>query len=853
VLNPKDRSIEEYFSREENRLLFPLFCNSLIALEAPQTRTFPILTSRPGPDGGIDGEWELTGAVTSESAVAVDGWNVYQFKTADAVTQGEKEAFSELCQKVRGAVADLLNRQTEPKILGRYYLFVNLRLGPESEATTRQGSKVNTRRQKLRTALLDGASKKTDVAIIDAAQIAGFCIRHPVLGRAWFAANLAQPWIRMQQQEKRLSAVEVGFVGRDDELATLQQWIRDPDIRVISISGPNSIGKTRTVIEATKDHAAITFFFEDVHSLLADGVELYATPERPIVLVVDDPAIEDARRLARQCVASSKPIKLIATLPSPRHAPVIRLGDDRFEKRVQFEPLKKEVATKLITSVNPTLTARMRDWILHQAGGIPGIIVAASRLGDSLRTDADSFREQLSSPLKQKCISSVGREGLEVLQAVSALTYVYTSSGVCELETLLSFISPDTKVLRARNLLDELDAAGFIRRQGDYATVIPPMFAASLFHAVVRQDPTVPRRIFEELDAQGKLRFLDRVVTIEPSDDLEFSEYLFGTEGPFRNQAQFRKHVSLLEHVARAFPEATVRFLQKNIEQIWESITSDQRETTSHLLLALNELLDDPSTAPIAFAVLTDLAERETLLSQGTAIADDLVECFVYWYPRSIRYEEREASVDAMLQSKSGLLRRLAARAIAISTNPPRTLSGRSVALRRFGGEPSYGTWGDCWDFLFRMLARRIALCSDPDREVLGLAVGDFSHAVSSVTEEMPAEKALKWVKAIVGPFLKSRLKLDPSALRDSVRWLRDRFEGRRTSVPQPRIAEFNRVVYGLNRILQRLEKGPFAYRLRLALGRDFDRDELGLFHLCSVGRVGESGLELTGSGCGAK
>ena len=149
MTSPTD--VELKFSRDAERASFPSFCNSLIALEAPRTRTFPILTTKAGPDGGMDGEWDLTGVdgfVTVSIASA--GWNVYQFKTLDVPTLGAQKAFSELCRRVRGAVKDVIFRQAEPKTLAKYVLFTNLRLGLESESSTVNGRSLNTQRADLR-------------------------------------------------------------------------------------------------------------------------------------------------------------------------------------------------------------------------------------------------------------------------------------------------------------------------------------------------------------------------------------------------------------------------------------------------------------------------------------------------------------------------------------------------------------------------------------------------------------------------------------------------------------------------------------------------------------------------------
>lgn len=75
ILSPTE--IEQRFAADPGKAMFPFFCDALIAHEAPHTSTSPILTSKAGPDGGIDGEWDLTQAAPFDPAsIARNGWNV---------------------------------------------------------------------------------------------------------------------------------------------------------------------------------------------------------------------------------------------------------------------------------------------------------------------------------------------------------------------------------------------------------------------------------------------------------------------------------------------------------------------------------------------------------------------------------------------------------------------------------------------------------------------------------------------------------------------------------------------------------------------------------------------------------
>jgi len=823
--NPTDRDVELSFSSNKGRALFPSFCNSLIALEAPQTATFPILTTRAGPDGGIDGEWDLTGVTGFVPvSIATAGWNVYQFKTVDVVALGDEKAFADLCKSARGAVKDLLNRQTEAKTLERYVLFTNLRLGPESEATTASGGQLNTRPARLRAEVLKDSSRHIDVAIVDAGQIAGFIARHPALARGWFSSGSDMAWNEMQQWEQRKSGVDVPLVGREVELVNLQGWLGDPDVRVIAVTGPNSVGKTRLVIDATKPLSAVTFFVGDVHALLHEGVRAYATTERPLVLVVEDPPVDEAKRLADQTVGCERPIKLIVTLPSPEHAPVVRLGDDAVVKPYQIQRLQKEAGTKLVASIDSGLENRLRDWIVQQAGGVPGVLIAAARLGEALHRESGSLRKQLSRSFRQRLEVRAGQDALPLLQALSPLTYVKVSSESSELPTLLSLIAPEIQAPSVLRRLGELESLGFLRRQGSYVAVVPPMFAAGLFYDLVQNNPALPGQLMVSLDLASRKRLLERLVTLELTEEIPFAAFVFGADGPFGDAGRSRTNLELLEYLARALPQATARFLLQRIDFIWLDVVREGQNGMQYLLAAIGELLDEATTSKTAFAILTDLATREAGTLNTTDVTNDFVECYVYWYPRSIPYSHREAVLEPMLTSLNPALRRLGLKAIMTATNPPDTLSGRSVTVRRIGGKPHYGSWKDCWDFLLRMVRRRLVLCTDADPAVKTAALEKLPNTISRLSRHLGIDDALQMVREIAEPYFQGTLPIDPVDLRDNVKELRHFYERSSKELGQEQWhGKWEESIAELDVLLARLETGAFDHRLRLAVGRSSD------------------------------
>lgn len=823
-----ESEIEAYFSTDLNRSKFAPFCSSIIALEAPHTSSFPILTTKGGSDGGIDGEWEIEdGNGFVPVAIATVGWNVYQFKTVDIQTLGAKKAFTTLCQSVAGAARILLARLKEPKDLKKYVLFTNLRLGPETETFTKKGATLNSRRKKIRDAILQGGPK-IDVTIIDAAQLASFLIHHPPLRIGWFSEGYGTTWDEWYERELRISGREESLVGRDAEVADVQKWLLDPDVRVIAVSGPNSVGKTRLTIEATRAIRSLTFLVDDVHALVKDGVASFATTQRPVIIVVDDPPIDVAKRLSEQAVGCVRPIKLLITTPSSEQTPKIRLGDDTAEKSCNVQRLSKEAAGILVDSVRSGLDARLRDWIISQSGGIPGILIAAARDGLTLHRDSESLRKQLCLRFKQRLSIKAQVNGLSVLQALSPLSYVHLASSSLELTILLHTISPEVPAALARKTIQDLVAFGFIRKQGEFVTVVPPMFAAGLFSEALTADSDLLVTLLANLPLSGRKKTLERLATLEISDATGLGQRVFGVSGPFHTPALFIENIELLVYCARALPHATTRFLLQQMTEMWTVVFQRGQFGIQHLLATLNELIDESETADAAFSILTELATLEALESSGTHVADAFAECYVYWFPRSVPYSKREYAITSMLASTDVRLRSLGLKAVVIATTPPDSLSGRIVTTRRIGNKPRYEPLNVGWDFLLRMIQIRIELCNDADETIRSVALAKLPLIISQVAVHLPAIQAMSVVRQITNLFAASELPLDATELRDNIRYLQDHFQRSSLKDEQKKWAtEWQAVIDELEATIKNVESGPFDHRLKLAISRTSDYDEI--------------------------
>lgn len=70
------------------------------------------------------------------------------------------------------------------------------------------------------------------------------------LGSPLPAASLSSPGLDEPQPRRLLPAPTTPLIGREAELATLEQMLEDPACRLLSLVGPGGIGKTRLALEA---------------------------------------------------------------------------------------------------------------------------------------------------------------------------------------------------------------------------------------------------------------------------------------------------------------------------------------------------------------------------------------------------------------------------------------------------------------------------------------------------------------------------------------------------------------------------------------------------------------------------
>lgn len=100
------------------------------------------------------------------------------------------------------------------------------------------------------------------------------------------------------------------LVGREDDVATLRQWLTDPDVRLITLIGPGGVGKTRLALElarVTADEKLARVVFVALAAIRDQGFVASAVAE---AFGLGDAAALDLPRRAR-AVCGAYPVLLV--------------------------------------------------------------------------------------------------------------------------------------------------------------------------------------------------------------------------------------------------------------------------------------------------------------------------------------------------------------------------------------------------------------------------------------------------------------------------------------------------------------------------------------------------------------
>jgi hypothetical protein len=509
--------IEDVFGKQTDSGRFASFCNAVVLAEhsAPHPEV-PILSEKPGADGGIDGEWTIPedGLIEIKSPFWLPGWNVLQYKARSVAGSGRQQAYSQLCSDLKGGLAKLVGRLSKPKPCRQYSLFTNLQLGLKTKTRTSDGALLQKQRGQLTDAIAVGSDGTTSIKIFDAAQLAGFVNKHPGLRLTYFAEPIARSWNDAWAAEERVKNYKssVALIGRDQELERISEWLKDETTKVVVLCGPSGMGKTRLALEATRTFALSTTVVEVVDELLRMDFKALGTSKTMRFIIVEDPTRDQAEALAKRAV-SCEGVKLILTVPTDAKAPAPKLTDHEAIKTLPpLLPLKNSDAEKLLEAAGATFDRQALDWILLQAGGNPEILLSAAELRNDLREKSGDLKKRLYERFRIKIEKELGLDGLRTLKSLSPVLYVKFQGENSELKLVCDSLGLGIQPSRILELLPDLQRMGYVRRRGNHVSVVPPLFAARLVEDLAASQEDSMRTLFNALNETGRGRFLERMV-----------------------------------------------------------------------------------------------------------------------------------------------------------------------------------------------------------------------------------------------------------------------------------------------------------------------------------------------------
>ncbi|HEY3762710.1 MAG TPA: hypothetical protein VGN23_13270 [Verrucomicrobiae bacterium] len=822
--------IEDVFGKHSDSVRFANFCNAVVMAESSASATtIPILSEKPGADGGMDAEWTITADASSDfkSPFGLPGWNVFQFKARSIAGDGRARTFSSLCNDLKGARAKLIGRLSQPKECRQYSFFTNLQLGLETATKTRDEKLLQQQRTQLANAIAEGEAGQTSVKIFDAAQLAAIVNAHPALRLTYFSGPVARSWNDAWEAEQRIKdyKVSVPFVGRNQELSRIVEWLKDANTKVIVLCGPSGMGKTRLALEATRLFALSTTIVEAVDELLRTDFQAFGTSKTTRFIIVEDPTCDQAEALAKRAVACAG-VKLILTVPTDAKAPTPKLTEHEAIKTLPpLQPLNNSDAESLLKAAGASFDSQARDWVLLQAGGNPEILLSAAELQiqGGLREKSGDLKKRLHERFRAKIEKVLGLDGLRALKVLSPVLYVKFQGEDSELKLVCDALGLGIQPSRILELWSDLERMGYIRRRGNYLSVVPPLFAARLVEELASTQEDSMRILFNALGKASRDRFLERMVTVDLPETSTFWEFVFAENGPVEVSHQTSGYFDHIDCLARAIPARTARFLETKL--LGESNSSWK---AYGLTSTLRELAYEGESCAPGMRCLELLALKEIDETKQLKESHVFCECFVDWYHHfPMSYQERASWIERLLKSENRARRLLGTHVVAFVTAPPQSLSGYSVTARRLGQSPPIRLWRDIFDYVARLVEIRFELTQSEDEEIAKIAQSKFDEALSQLMGHVSPDQLVTIMEKFVECSFNKKLTSDERKVRSAIHWVEDRYT---ESSKNPGQKEFHdkwaAILQRLAVLRERYDNGNFALRLKIATGNhSFDTE----------------------------
>lgn len=815
--------VERIVSREFTPQRFAALCNAIAwTLSRLRCTSLPSFTERVNAkDNGIDAEWqtEFPDDGAYPSPLLGPGWSVFQYKQRDVFAQGREKTFNNLALGLEGAVKDLAKRSGRRPT--RYILFTNLDLTHFTKG----------QKGRLKEKILKGwaRSRRVHVEIVGAAELASFLNSAPAVRSAFFVPTRFATWQEAWQRLTRgkLYGANVRLVGRDKELDQLRSLLEDPAVRAIVLAGAQDIGKSRLALQASERRPIDTVVALDPRLMAAGDLLALESPDVETLVIIEDPEEERAEDFVRQALTRER-LKVLITLPTAEAAAAASFGRDSRVRVIRLGPLSDSEAQELLGAAGAKLDYGLESWVVHQAGGNPGVLLLAASAGVELRRSAASFTEDVARAFERKVTRVLGEAAIRILRILSLLTHVgIGGTGAKELELACQLFGDGVDSNAVLNALPRLTDAGVVRLGGAYAEVVPPLLANSLASAAFRGHFTDLCALFGALSQAGRLRLIRRLRGLRSEEATRFWDELFGADGPFRDLPSALSNSHLLRLIAGTIPERVARLVGESLE----GATPEERlaiagEARRELMWTLEELLFRRKTSRVALRSLALLAEaeNETYGSNATGVF-----CAVFHplHPQMpLPLEDRLDCLRDLLGDRySSRMHLVVVEAIATALG-----RGGVVPLRRSEGpepldsRPSL-TYGEVFNYMEALVDLLMEVARSGNPEVAQSAGRALPHAIAECAIQGRPEQAVARFKAVAQWVASAQEPVSVSGLVDALAFVQAAFERQKGEKGPDVATRLKGPLEEVRGLVAALDRGDFATRLRRWAGK-WTRDD---------------------------
>lgn len=715
----------ERLTSQQGERAFVCLCATLVSSaigEALGDFAVPNWTERiSAPDRGVDAEYTAPANMVEAGGLVGPGRNVYQVKLRRVGTRPARSVIQQLRKGITGGLKELLAK--DGSLPDRYILLVNLDLSRSDRLSISQVLRKDCPEFGDRPLIVWGA-----------AEIAARLNNHPHVRHAFFSEGVFCT-LGIAREELRAQYEAVGwsdFVGYEDYVRNIQEFATKSSGRLLLVTGLAYSGKTRTVIEALKNHEARVVWASNPPAVLENHFRELDNPSGKALVVVDNCGAEDLEVLDRWAQSRTHLKTILVSRQSP-FMPDVPL--------VRIDGLSHEACEALFHQTGQKVPHLVRDWISRLAGNNPGLILfglAAQRElpeGPVLGSERQRPRWVIGALLRKTLLANLPPDGLDAIQVLAVFPQVGVEAEVKdELATIADVLKRDEA--RVRQVIPGLAERHLLLRKGRFVEVVPELLCNDLAAEVFKASPEIVAKLWLRLSESARTRLLRRLLGLSDNPDVAtLLDEVFSEAGWFRSLDDLMNQAHRFRVIAEARPKAALGALQRLLGDL-DSSTLRERvvgDVRREVVWSLETLALRAETFSGAAELLLRLGEAENENVANSAAG--VFQALFHWHHPEVSapHSERIDFLRRTAQDLSPGRRRLVAQAAgrAVATGVTFFLHhGQGVSLpERPARLP---TWEDLWQFHGSILEILRNLTEDPDQEVAATA---FHEVLESIRE----------------------------------------------------------------------------------------------------------------------